>query len=109
MTTEQTSQQPTLRKRLGRGLGSLLSTPVQIDIPQQQKPPAQSTTPTVSGAISVQSNSPPNPSPAGGPDDGSSVLMIELDHIQPNPHQPRQHFDEEALEALAKSIKASGV
>jgi len=37
------------------------------------------------------------------------VLFIELNRIHPSPHQPRRHFDKEALEQLAASIKAQGV
>ena len=34
---------------------------------------------------------------------------MPIDHIKPNPKQPRQHFDEAALHALATSIKTSGM
>lgn len=37
------------------------------------------------------------------------VIDILLDDIQPNPFQPRRHFDEEALNELAKSIRINGV
>ncbi len=39
----------------------------------------------------------------------SSINEVALDLIKPNPHQPRTHFDEEALEELATSIKQLGV
>jgi ParB family chromosome partitioning protein len=39
----------------------------------------------------------------------SSINEIELSKIAPNPDQPRQIFDEEALEELAVSIKALGL
>jgi len=35
--------------------------------------------------------------------------MLDIDRIVPNPDQPRQDFDLEALEGLADSIKAQGV
>jgi ParB family chromosome partitioning protein len=35
--------------------------------------------------------------------------MLDLDLIRPNPRQPRQDFDETALEALAGSLKDDGV
>lgn len=38
-----------------------------------------------------------------------SVFQIEVDKIKPNPHQPRRHFDEEALKELALSIREFGV
>jgi ParB family chromosome partitioning protein len=34
---------------------------------------------------------------------------IEVDRIRPNPHQPRRHFDEESLTALASSIRTHGI
>lgn len=37
------------------------------------------------------------------------VLDIPVDHIRPNPHQPRSEFKEEALEELASSIKEHGL
>lgn len=42
-------------------------------------------------------------------DENEKVLSVELKNIQPNQDQPRQHFDEEALEQLAQSIKQHGV
>ncbi len=37
------------------------------------------------------------------------VLNIPVDHIRANPHQPRQDFNEEALNELADSIKKHGL
>jgi ParB family chromosome partitioning protein len=39
----------------------------------------------------------------------SSINEIEIAQIRPNPHQPRTHFDEEALAELATSIKEIGI
>lgn len=39
----------------------------------------------------------------------SSVGEIEISKIHRNPHQPRTHFDEDALDELAASIKAVGI
>ncbi|HCK10199.1 MAG: stage 0 sporulation protein J [Gemmatimonadetes bacterium] len=43
--------------------------------------------------------------------DGSSTLVIQVsvDHVEPNPHQPREHFEEEAVAELAASIKEKGL
>ena len=50
----------------------------------------------------------PRPEPeAGGRRD--SVRDIEVGRIRPNPAQPRQHFDEDALAELADSIARHGV
>lgn len=37
------------------------------------------------------------------------VEELQLDDIRSNPYQPRKHFDQEALQELADSIKQSGV
>ncbi|NLY37577.1 MAG: ParB/RepB/Spo0J family partition protein [Tissierellia bacterium] len=37
------------------------------------------------------------------------VEQLSLDHIRPNPSQPRKDFDEERLQALAQSIKEHGI
>ena len=39
----------------------------------------------------------------------SGFGTLPLDHIEPNPQQPREHFDEEALQSLADSITEVGV
>jgi ParB family transcriptional regulator, chromosome partitioning protein len=44
-----------------------------------------------------------------GGDDGPRLIDIPVGSIQPNPHQPRVHFDEEALSELAASIREIGV
>jgi ParB family chromosome partitioning protein len=49
--------------------------------------------------------------PAGGNDvaPAGGVREIEIARIRPNPNQPRQHFDEDALKELADSIAEHGV
>ena len=39
----------------------------------------------------------------------SEVKDIPIDEIRSNPYQPRVHFDEDALQELADSIKTHGV
>lgn len=39
----------------------------------------------------------------------SDIQMIPIEEIRSNPYQPRMHFDEEALQELADSIKEHGV
>lgn len=41
--------------------------------------------------------------------DGASLENIAVAAIEPNPNQPRVHFDEEAIAELAESIKELGV
>lgn len=40
---------------------------------------------------------------------GEAVFYLEVDKIQPNPHQPRRNFEENALKELASSIREFGV
>lgn len=42
-------------------------------------------------------------------DTGSGLQQIPVSAIRPNPQQPREHFDEESLAALAESIREVGV
>jgi len=70
------------RKALGKGLGSLIPT----SLPR----------PAVASA----------PGPSHPP---VSETRIEISKIRPNPRQPRQSFDEEALNGLAESMKTQGV
>ncbi len=39
----------------------------------------------------------------------SALTQIAIERIRPNPDQPRRHFDEESLTALAQSISAHGL
>jgi ParB family chromosome partitioning protein len=39
----------------------------------------------------------------------NSVGLIPVGHIEANPYQPRTHFDQEALQELAESIKVQGI
>ncbi|HEY8345810.1 MAG TPA: ParB/RepB/Spo0J family partition protein [Symbiobacteriaceae bacterium] len=43
------------------------------------------------------------------PGDRESVVELAVDLIEPNPRQPRKHFDEGKLEELASSIRAKGI
>ncbi len=42
-------------------------------------------------------------------EEGGGTLEVAPQEIVPNPHQPRQHFEEEALQALAASIREHGL
>ena len=46
---------------------------------------------------------------AEAPSTGAYLRDIAVGSIQPNPNQPRGHFDEEALVELAQSIGELGV
>ena len=38
-----------------------------------------------------------------------AVYWIDIDQVDPNPYQPRHHFDQEALRELSESIRRFGV
>ena len=84
------------RRKLGRGLSTLIPTekPKGQEQPSQEKPAAQ---PAGRGA-----------EPAMDLPD-SALREVPVDAITPNPHQPRQHFDDSALADLAKSVAEIGV
>jgi ParB family transcriptional regulator, chromosome partitioning protein len=42
-------------------------------------------------------------------DSGEQIEKIPLDKLAPNPYQPRQHFDKNALQELADSIRQYGI
>jgi ParB family chromosome partitioning protein len=87
------------RNALGRGLGALIREPEpQVPSAEPSKPQhGPASTPT--GAAFA----PARDFAAGGPH------QVDLDLIDPSPYQPRTRFREEALEELARSIKASGI
>jgi ParB family transcriptional regulator, chromosome partitioning protein len=79
------------RNALGRGLGALIREP-EPRVPMPQTAPAV-------GAVTP----PTREVMSAGPQ------QIDIDLIDPSPYQPRTRFREEALEELARSIKASGI
>jgi ParB family transcriptional regulator, chromosome partitioning protein len=42
-------------------------------------------------------------------DEGERVQKVAIEDLQPNPDQPRQHFDKQALEQLSDSIAQYGI
>jgi ParB family chromosome partitioning protein len=76
--------QPKKRSGLGKGLGALLGDQVS----------------------EVQS---PSDSARTGFSTDSGIFLVPLSSIETNPFQPRTHFDKEALEELAESIRVQGI
>ena len=70
-------------KKLGRGLEQLFSS-TPLDLESMEKSIVETTK-------------------------ESDILELNLDELRSNPYQPRTHFDEEALNELAESIKEYGV
>lgn len=47
--------------------------------------------------------------PAGISSDENGTLWVDPNLLKPNPHQPRQYFDEEKLAELTESVRIEGV
>jgi ParB family chromosome partitioning protein len=96
--------------RLGRGLSSLISQPVQVD------PPSTDTSLLASGPVTGVLDEPTVVSPTqpgeavGSPDMADAGLVyVDVTGLVPNSRQPRRNFDKVALQHLADSIKADGL
>ncbi len=86
------------RNALGRGLSALIREPEPQQPPRPQPPQqpvavAAGATAAVAPALSLN----------------ESFLQLDIDLIDPSPFQPRSRFREEALEELARSIRATGI
>ena len=77
------------KKKLGRGLDALLSTPAEVEV----EPRASTQTPAATGDTTR----------VGG------IIELQVSEVTPSPFQPRRHFDEEAIADLANSIKTNGL
>ena len=89
--------------RLGRGLSSLMATPVEVAMPAPtgDKTPSQTPEKPRSVAPTAQGDLPVT--------DGDGLVHLPVKAIQPNPHQPRQRFDPAKIRTLAESIKNDGL
>jgi len=88
------------RRRLGRGLTSLISTAVPVPT---DGPPVGEASPVTPPSASVVDIS------IEAPDQAPAVRMVRTDQIRPSSSQPRQQFDEAALRELGASIKTAGL
>lgn len=61
------------------------------------------------GLSSLLGDNIPEAPVSGTPAAGSGIRMLPVSSLTPHPDQPRRHFDEDALEELAKSIAARGM
>jgi ParB family chromosome partitioning protein len=99
------------RGGLGRGLGALIPTGpaaglATAEVPQTRTA-SEPTAPPAPTPVAVPE--PPSPNrPELAPVPGARFAEIAVNTIQPNPRQPRQVFDDEALEELKASIQEVG-
>ena len=100
MSEEVTPVRKAARTSLGRGLGSLLG---ENAAPEAVR---SVTTPTANKSLQAETVL-PTVGPATPPE--SRVWSLAIERIQPNPSQPRKHFDPQLLKELADSIKEKGI
>ena len=86
------------KRRLGRGLGSMINSPVKVEVPGAIESSGDA-------AVATMEPSPPIADDAAS----GGLVHLPLDQLQPNPYQPRKVFDEAALASLADSIRSAGV
>ena len=94
------------RNALGRGLSALIREPESSAAanPPTQQPAAAS--PAVPDSVGVQTASPASGATAPASRSEEGYIQVDIDLIDPSPYQPRTRFREEALEELARSIRA---
>jgi ParB family transcriptional regulator, chromosome partitioning protein len=95
----------TVRRGLGRGLGALIPTAAP------EKPREEAPTPS---DVSRETSAPSTPQVPENPDglasvEGAAFAELPVGTITPNPRQPRQVFDEDALNELVHSLKEIGL
>ncbi len=101
-------------RKLGRGLSSLIDTPVAVTTATNAPPPNTDASPNAETKPTPTTDKQPpqqviSSDAVSLPTDGPSLALIPLDRISANPYQPRGDFDEDALAELAASIARSGV
>ena len=75
-----------IKQAVGKGIGALLATPQQVEQIIEQSTPQDASRELA-----------------------SHVAMLPLDYIEPMFRQPREYFDDAALQELAESIKIHGI
>ncbi|MBY0553270.1 ParB/RepB/Spo0J family partition protein [bacterium] len=97
------NKENTNKKRLGRGLGSLLGGAVNESSPfaQAQEETTRIAPPQTTAKVSSQDTVETSPE--------NRVWNIAIDKLVPGVYQPRKNFDKESLNELANSIKENGI
>ncbi len=98
------SQARKRKKRLGKGLNSLLTKAVDVSPPELGATKPARAPATVTGKV-------PDPKKAisAHVESPEGLVYVLTEQIIPNPRQPRQVFDDEGLSALADSIRTAGL
>ena len=117
------TQKPQQRRGLGRGLGSLIPTAPRVEemstspagedgagSADQVSPNGHAGAPAAA-SVSTEADSPgaAQEQPDLQPVEGAYFAEIDVTAITPNPRQPRQVFEEEAMAELVHSVKEIGL
>ena len=113
------------RGGLGRGLAALIPTsaPVETPAPAPAPTPGSTPAPGAAPAVSLVPAPPAEPPVLGAATSsavdapaegalgvpGAQLREVSVEDVVPNPKQPRQVFDDEALEELTHSVKEFGL
>ena len=117
------TQKPQARRGLGRGLGSLIPTAPRPEDGAHGAHGADGATPAADGTDGAPPTVPPDGSTGNGapvapvepegaglqPVTGAYFAELPVTAISPNPRQPRQVFDEDAMAELVHSISEIGL
>jgi ParB family transcriptional regulator, chromosome partitioning protein len=99
---------PQHKRGLGKGLGALIPPAAPSRDPRQAGGLGQGQPPVDGVAASFLQAAPDGPDQPGAVP-GAYFEEVAIAAVTPNPRQPRQTFDEEALEELAASIREVGL
>ena len=112
-----TGSKSSVKRRLGRGLSSLVDLsgglPAEVAAPE----PPQPSVPVAPQASESSGGAGTTHVPHGTSDsvtgdasiDGERIVRLPLDLVVANPRQPRRDFDEKSLQELADSMKSAGL
>lgn len=111
------NHRPQQRRGLGRGLGSLIPTAPTGPAPAETVPAtsghAMGGSPAINGVPGVPPDASPEASANGahelGTVAGAYFADLPVTQISPNPRQPRQAFEEDAMAELVHSVKEIGL
>lgn len=105
--TKSKSAQP--KRRLGRGLSSLINNSADAATAVAPAETQQVSNPAEGEYVPVEKAELDSPANQATEIQTGSPMEIQLDHIAANPHQPRRDFNEAELSELAESIKQQGI
>ncbi|MFP6899506.1 MAG: ParB/RepB/Spo0J family partition protein [Opitutales bacterium] len=92
-------------KRLGRGLGGLISSGIDTD---PKESPKSKSSPKATKTVS-KANRSKQKTKSDAPTDGETLIEVPIDKVRPNRYQPRKRIDAVQIKELAASIKAAGL